>query len=73
MLKIAIYGLMGGYFLFKKDIFKYIDRGEELVLEPFQRLIARQQLFSYKYTGFFGVMDTFKGKATARRYVCSRR
>ncbi len=52
----------GGYFIFQKEIFKYINQGEELVLEPFQRLIARQQLFSYKYTGFFGVMDTFKEK-----------
>lgn len=52
----------GGYFIFKKEIFKYINQGEELVLEPFQRLIAKQELFSYKYTGFFGVMDTFKEK-----------
>lgn len=52
----------GGYFIFKKEIFKYINQGEELVLEPFQRLIDKQQLYSYKYTGFFGVMDTFKEK-----------
>lgn len=52
----------GGYFIFKKDIFKYINQGEELVLEPFQRLITKEQLFAYKYTGFFGVMDTFKEK-----------
>ena len=52
----------GGYFIFKKDIFKYINQGEELVLEPFQRLIAQKELFAYKYTGFFGVMDTFKEK-----------
>lgn len=52
----------GGYFIFKKEIFKYINQGEELVLEPFQRLIAKNELFAYKYTGFFGVMDTFKEK-----------
>lgn len=52
----------GGYFIFKKEIFKYINQGEELVIEPFQRLIAKEQLFAYKYTGFFGVMDTFKEK-----------
>ena len=52
----------GGYFIFKKDIFKYMSRGEELVIEPFQRLIAEDQLFAYKYSGFFGVMDTFKEK-----------
>jgi glucose-1-phosphate cytidylyltransferase len=52
----------GGYFVFKKDIFKYINYGEELVLEPFERLIAKKQLIAYKYKGFFGVMDTFKEK-----------
>jgi glucose-1-phosphate cytidylyltransferase len=52
----------GGYFIFNKDIFKYINEGEELVLEPFQRLIAKEQLLAYKHTGFFGVMDTFKEK-----------
>ncbi|NIO21665.1 MAG: glucose-1-phosphate cytidylyltransferase, partial [Candidatus Aenigmarchaeota archaeon] len=29
----------GGYFIFKKEIFEYINEGEELVEEPFQRLI----------------------------------
>ena len=52
----------GGYFMFKKDIFKYINYGEELVCEPFQRLIEVGELSAYKYTGFFGVMDTFKEK-----------
>lgn len=52
----------GGYFIFKKDIFDYINYGEELVLEPFHRLIQQQQLLAYKHTGFFGVMDTFKEK-----------
>lgn len=52
----------GGYFIFKKEIFKYINFGEELVYEPFQRLIQQQQLLGYKHTGFFGVMDTFKEK-----------
>ena len=52
----------GGYFIFKKEIFNYINYGEELVMEPFQRLIAKEELFAYKYTGFLGVMDTFKEK-----------
>lgn len=52
----------GGYFIFKKDIFKYIRDGEELVYEPFQRLIQENQLLAYKYDGFWGSMDTFKDK-----------
>ncbi len=51
-----------GYFVFKRDIFKYIQAGEELVVEPFQRLIGDQQLAAYKYDGFFAAMDTFKDK-----------
>jgi glucose-1-phosphate cytidylyltransferase len=52
----------GGFFILKKDIFKYIREGEELVEEPFQRLIERNQLVSYRYGGFWATMDTFKEK-----------
>jgi glucose-1-phosphate cytidylyltransferase len=52
----------GGYFVFKKEIFKYIGDKEELVLEPFQRLIREQQLIGYQYDGFWAGMDTFKDK-----------
>jgi glucose-1-phosphate cytidylyltransferase len=52
----------GGYFAFRKEIFDYINYGEDLVLAPFQRLIQQKQFLAYKHTGFFGVMDTFKEK-----------
>jgi glucose-1-phosphate cytidylyltransferase len=52
----------GGYFIFKKDIFKYIRNGEELIHEPFQRLIKEEQLAAYEYDGFWAAMDTFKDK-----------
>jgi glucose-1-phosphate cytidylyltransferase len=52
----------GGYFVFKKDIFKYIKEGEELVQEPFRRLVAERQLLAYQYDGFWVCMDTFKDK-----------
>jgi glucose-1-phosphate cytidylyltransferase len=51
-----------GFFVFKKDIFRYMQPGEELVVEPFQRLIRDQQLAAYEYDGFFAAMDTFKDK-----------
>lgn len=50
----------GGYFIFRKEIFDYIKLGEELVVEPFQRLIKLQQLVAYNYDGFWACMDTFK-------------
>ncbi len=52
----------GGYFVFKKEIFQYIRDGEELLNEPFQRLVREQQLIANKYDGFWAAMDTFKDK-----------
>jgi len=52
----------GGYFVFKRSIFDYIKAGEELVHEPFHRLIVEKQLLGYAYDGFWKSMDTFKEK-----------
>ena len=52
----------GGYFIFKKKIFDYMREKEELVIEPFQRLVAERQLIGYPYDGFWASMDTFKDK-----------
>jgi glucose-1-phosphate cytidylyltransferase len=52
----------GGFFALRREIFDYIHPGEELVREPFQRLIEKQALLAYKYTGFWQCMDTFKEK-----------
>lgn len=48
-----------GFFIFRKEIFNYIKEGEELVVEPFRRLIAEDQLLGYRYNHFW-CMDTFK-------------
>jgi glucose-1-phosphate cytidylyltransferase len=52
----------GGFFIFKKKIFEYIREKEELVIEPFHRLLAEKQLIGYPYDGFWASMDTFKDK-----------
>jgi glucose-1-phosphate cytidylyltransferase len=57
----------GGYFVLRNDIFQYLKEGEELVEEPFQRLIKERKLFAYKYNGFWSPMDTFKDKITFDR------
>ena len=54
--------LNGGYFLLRREIFDYIRPGEDLVDEPFQRLIADGQLTGYRYNGFWAPMDTLKDK-----------
>ena len=52
----------GGYFIFRREIFDYIKDGEELVIEPFSRLIERQQLMAYRYEGFWRAMDTLRDR-----------
>ncbi len=51
-----------GFFVLQKEIFRHMRHGEELVIEPFQRLIRERQLAAYEYDGFFAAMDTFKDK-----------
>jgi glucose-1-phosphate cytidylyltransferase len=51
-----------GFFVLKKEIFRYMRAGEELVIEPFRRLIQKSQLAAFEYDGFFAAMDTFKDK-----------
>jgi glucose-1-phosphate cytidylyltransferase len=52
----------GGYFVLRKDVFRYIKPGEELVYEPMQRMIAQGKVRSQRYEGFWQCMDTFKDK-----------
>jgi len=52
----------GGFFIFKREIFDHINAGEELVREPFQRLISKNELIGYRHKGFWGCMDTVKEK-----------
>ena len=52
----------GGFFVFRREMFEYLGEGEDLVYEPFERLIARQQLWAHRYRGFWTAMDTFKDK-----------
>jgi glucose-1-phosphate cytidylyltransferase len=52
----------GGFFVFKASIFDVLREGEELVLEPFTRLMHDRQLIAHAYDGFWRNMDTFKDK-----------
>jgi len=52
----------GGFFVMRNEIFRYIKPGEELVRQPFGRLIEKQALLAYKCPGFWQCMDTFKDK-----------
>ncbi|MCE5229775.1 glucose-1-phosphate cytidylyltransferase [bacterium] len=52
----------GGYFILRPEIFDYMRDGEELVSEPFERLIAESRLRAFHYEQFWQCMDTFKDK-----------
>ncbi|SRR6266566_6869071 len=52
----------GGFFVFRREIFEHIREGEELVVEPFERLAKARQVLAYPYDGFWRNMDTFKDK-----------
>jgi glucose-1-phosphate cytidylyltransferase len=59
----------GGYFIFRKEIFEYMQEGEELVLEPFNRLIKTGNLMAYKYEGFWRAMDTLRDRQVLEEMV----
>jgi glucose-1-phosphate cytidylyltransferase len=52
----------GGFFAFKQEIFDYLHEGEDLVLEPFDRLMAKRELLAHPFDGFWRNMDTFKDR-----------
>lgn len=52
----------GGFFVLNQRIFDYLEDGEDLVQQPFQRLMAQNELFGLKYDGFWSCMDTYKDK-----------
>jgi glucose-1-phosphate cytidylyltransferase len=59
----------GGYFIFRNEIFNYIHEGDELVLEPFNRLIETRDLVAYKYEGFWRAMDTLRDRQVLEEMV----
>jgi len=52
----------GGFMVLRREIFSYLHDGEELVEEPFRRLISEGKLMAYPHDGFWACMDTFKEK-----------
>jgi glucose-1-phosphate cytidylyltransferase len=52
----------GGFFVFRQSVFDWMEDGEELVEQPFQRLAAAGKLLAYPHDGFWACMDTFKDK-----------
>jgi glucose-1-phosphate cytidylyltransferase len=52
----------GGFMVLRQEVFRYIHDGDELVEEPFRRLIGEGKLMTYPHDGYWACMDTFKEK-----------
>lgn len=52
----------GGFFILRNTIFDHINDGEELVVEPFNRLLKLGKLEAHECDSFWAPMDTFKDK-----------
>lgn len=50
----------GGFFVFRKEIFDYLDADSVLEREPLERLAAAGELMAYPHDGFWACMDTYK-------------
>jgi len=50
----------GGFFVFERRIFDYLDDNCVLEKEPFERLASEGELMAYRHDGFWKCMDTFK-------------
>ncbi len=54
----------GGFFVFSREIFNYLDENSVLEKQPFEKLAAEKQISAYKFNGFWMCMDTFKDTQT---------
>jgi glucose-1-phosphate cytidylyltransferase len=50
----------GGFFVFNRGVFDYLDGNPVLEQEPLRRLAADDQLMGYRHEGFWECMDTYK-------------
>jgi glucose-1-phosphate cytidylyltransferase len=50
----------GGFFVLSRSVYDVLGHGEELVVEPFRRLISRGALAALRWEGFWRAVDTFK-------------
>jgi len=50
----------GGFFVFNRRIFDYLDENSILEREPLERLAKEKELVAFPHTGFWKCVDTFK-------------
>lgn len=50
----------GGFFVFRREVFRYLEEDSILEKEPLERLVADGELMAYRHTDFWMCMDTYK-------------
>ena len=50
----------GGFFVFNKGIFRYLQDDDVLERDTFPRLVQDREIAAYRFNGFWKCMDTFK-------------
>lgn len=50
----------GGFFVFNRGVFDYLDANSALEDEPLANLAADDQLMAYRHRGFWHAMDTYR-------------
>lgn len=50
----------GGFFVFNKEVFRYIKENDILEKDTFARIVKDKNLVAYKHRGFWECMDTYK-------------
>jgi glucose-1-phosphate cytidylyltransferase len=48
----------GGFFVFNREVFDYLNENSVLEKEPLEQLAADEQLAVYRHDGFWQCMDT---------------
>ncbi|HZS08258.1 MAG TPA: glucose-1-phosphate cytidylyltransferase [Blastocatellia bacterium] len=50
----------GGFFVFNRRVFDYLDDNSVLEREPLERLARERRLMAYRHSGFWKCLDTYK-------------
>ncbi len=60
----------GGFFVFKKEIFKFLGKGNEMLeRSPMTKLSKKKQLVGFKHKGFWQCMDTPRDKEFLKKLL----
>lgn len=54
----------GGFFVFERAVFDYLEEDSILEREPLQRLAEDGQIVAHHHSGFWACMDTYKDAVT---------